>query len=84
MYQQESEFDEQVETFEASYKKLNNMIVKLFQSHWDDIKNGTYSLMEQQGEGSYHTKKDTRMLMQKCPVHWSDCIADYIERLFKG
>lgn len=79
--QQECEFDEQKETFESSYRKLNDMIVKLFQQNWENIKNRNYILKEQQGEGSYHTKKDLDMLMQKCPFEWSDCIADYKKRL---
>lgn len=82
IYQQECEFDEQKETFESSYQKLNDMIVKLFQQNWENIKSGDYTLTEQQGKGSYHTKKDLEILMQKCPFQWSDSIADYKRKLW--
>lgn len=80
IYQKECKFDETKETFESSYRKLNEMVVELFQKHWEDIKNGNYCLMKQMGEGSYHSAKDLQLQIQECPFQWTDCIADYIEK----
>ncbi|MDY3776903.1 MAG: hypothetical protein SOZ73_06715, partial [Campylobacter sp.] len=34
-----------------------NIIIKLFQEHWDEIISGHYILKEQHGNGSYHDLK---------------------------
>lgn len=80
LYQQECVFEEGKETFESSYQKLNDAIVKLFKKNWADIRNGTYPLKAQAGKGSYHNQKDLEALKQKCPFQWSDNIEDYRKR----
>ncbi|MCI6579267.1 MAG: hypothetical protein MSC50_03215 [Campylobacter sp.] len=57
IYQKEVFFDENKESLTSSYEKLQNIIIKLFQEHWDEIISGHYILKEQHGNGSYHDLK---------------------------
>ena len=57
IYQKEVFFDENKESLKSSYEKLQNIIIKLFQEHWDEIISGHYILKEQHGNGSYHDLK---------------------------
>lgn len=78
--QRELLFDPQRETFVSTYEKLNEEIVKLFIENWDTIRNGTYRLYEQQGNGSYHSMKDLETLKTKIDFSWSDNIAEFLQR----
>lgn len=80
IYQKECLLDPEKETFETSYNKLNYEITELFKQNWDEIREGSFPLCEQIGEGSYHTMGDLNKLREKCPFQWSDNIADFIER----
>ena len=57
LYQKELWFEPADETFETTYKKLNETIVELFQRNWDDIYNGEWRnhIRRQQGKGTYHS-----------------------------
>lgn len=74
-------FDEQKESFSSSYQKLNERIVELFIRNWDRIKDGTYILKKQEGEGSYHTMKDFRKFTRNAGVDWNENIAVYKRRI---
>lgn len=65
LYRREIFFDETKETLASSHRKLNEEIVRLFQEHWEEIWEGTYSLTPQQGKGSYHALKDMRALLRE-------------------
>lgn len=56
--QREVFFDENKETFSSSYDRLQTEIVELFKENWQELYEGTYTLHQQQGIGSYHTQRD--------------------------
>lgn len=60
LYQKECFFCPEEETFETVYCKLNNEIIELFKSHWEEIRDGNYKLYEQKGNGSCHTLSDLK------------------------
>lgn len=74
--QKEMYFDEDKETFESSYNKLNRAIKELFYSVWDDILSGSIKGKKQQNEGSYHTTKDLSQVIEKINFSWSDNILE--------
>lgn len=58
--QQEVFFDERKESFATTYQKLHKEIVKLFIENWRCIKQGTYQMKKQEGQGDLsHTKRFT-------------------------
>jgi len=80
VYQRECFFEEEHETFASTYKKLNDEIIRLFQEHWNDIKNNNYILTEQIGKGSYHNNKQLEELQRKIPFAWDENIANFLQR----
>lgn len=80
IYQKECCFNPDNETFVSTYDKLNRTIVELFKIHWEEIRNGDYTLSIQQGEGSYHKKKELDRLMEKIPFKWEDNIGEFLNR----
>lgn len=83
LYQKKVELDIYKESFVSSYSYLQNEIVKLFQEHWNEIKNGTYCCHEQVGEGSYHTKKDLKQLREKFSFCLEENVAEVLQRYKK-
>ena len=81
IYRREIVFDEKVETFATTYKKLNDEIVQLFMDNWNEIKEQNYIETPQAPGGSYHNMKDFRAITEKCPVDWSENINEYLIKL---
>lgn len=79
LYQKECFFDPEKESFSTVYNKLHWEIVNLFKENWNDIRENKYSLKEQEGVGSHHTKKDLEELKRKLSFAWSDNIADFLK-----
>ncbi len=82
LYQKKVWFEPSDETFETTYKKLNEVIVELFQKNWDDIYSGEWRnhIYRQQGEGTYHSISDLKELRRKLDFNWTDNIAAFLER----
>jgi methionyl-tRNA formyltransferase len=80
LYQKECILKPEEETFQTSYEKLHQTMVELFKEKWEEIKTGTHPLLEQRGEGSYHSDKELIELRVKHPFVWSDNIADFLQR----
>ena len=76
-------FNPERETFASTYRKLNQMLTELFKEKWDEICNHTYTLVEQKGEGSSHSKKDFDLLRDKTGINWDENVADYLRRINK-
>lgn len=72
LYQREMFFDETRETLASTYRKLNEEIMRLFQEHWTEIREGTYPITPQQGKGSYHALKDMRELLHERKINCLD------------
>ena len=66
LFQEEAFFDSEVETFQSTHTKLNEMIVRLFRKNWDMIISGEYKQYrkKQVGTGSYHTIADLKKLVE--------------------
>jgi folate-dependent phosphoribosylglycinamide formyltransferase PurN/RimJ/RimL family protein N-acetyltransferase len=81
IYQEIIQFDPKLESFESTYKKLNDAIEKLFMLHWDEIKSGKYKVVarKQEGEGSYHTISDLNLLKRQIAFKWSDNISNFLQ-----
>ncbi len=88
LFQKRLEFDPAVETLETSYKKLNEEIVALFKSHWEDLINQSYVEYEPKEKGSYHSQADLKELQSMISFSWSDTVQDvvaaYKERVAKS
>lgn len=80
LYQKECFFCAEEETFESVYHKLNNEIIALFMTHWEEIRDGNYILYDQKGEGSSHTINDLKKLRACVEFQWSDNIAVFLEK----
>ena len=61
--QKEVFFDEDKETLRTSYDKLNEEITELFMDYFKTISSGNYKLIDQVGEGSYHTSAMLKKLI---------------------
>ena len=81
IFQEAIQFDPNLESFETTYKKLNNAIEKLFRLHWNEIISGKYKTVarKQEGEGSYHTISDLNLLKKQIDFKWSDNISDFMK-----
>ncbi len=73
--QKELVFDEETETFESSYNKLQQEIVALFQENWERIKEGSCEGFLPQEKGSYHTMKELELFRTEHPFAWDETIA---------
>ena len=79
--QREIEFDVSKETFESSYKKLNEIIIQLFKEHYDELITKTYKTVEQVSGGSEHNSKDLERLLKKYSFSWDENIGVVLERI---
>lgn len=71
------EFDENIDTLESSYNKLNTEIVNLLKDIYDDIISKNYIEIPQIGQGSYHTTKDLKDYMQGNDIDYSMTIKNF-------
>lgn len=85
LFQEEVQFDPQVETLQTTHTKLNDMITNLFQRNWYIISSGQYKKLrkKQEGCGSYHTIADLRKLKERVAFDWSDNVNDFLLRYSK-
>lgn len=80
--QEEIHFAESQESFSSTYHKLHEKLVALFIRNWNSIKSGCYAVSKQEGEGSFHRKRDFEQFMKvNGTLHWEDNIADYKVKL---
>lgn len=79
--QKEISFNEEIETFESSYNKLNYEIVELFKVCWNKIKTKSIDAIKQTEVGSYHTKKDLEIFQEKTNLLWNENIALFKRRI---
>lgn len=75
--QKECEFDENTETLESSYIKLNEEIVKLLMDNWNIFESGSFPMHEQKGVGSYHRMSDLDALLDGRQIDYSMTIAEF-------
>lgn len=80
LYQKESFFCPEKETFETVYTQLHEEITELFKTHWEEIRDKNYRLYEQKGNGSYHTMKDLKEINEHIEFQWNDNIAMFLEK----
>ena len=85
LFQEEVCFDPQIETFQTTHTKLNDMIMDLFKRNWHIISSGQYKELrkKQVGNGSYHTISDLKRLKESIPFEWSDNIDVFLLRYSK-
>ena len=81
--QKEVSFDEEADTLASSYNKLNAEIVELFMENFDYIASGEYKLIDQEGEGSYHTSAMLRSLLDGENLDYNMTIAEFKEHIRK-
>ena len=80
LYQKEMFFDENVESFQSTYDKLQTAIMQLFIEKWNEIQSGNYVEFRQKEKGTYHTMRDLKVLREQCPFEWKDNIAEYLQK----
>lgn len=69
-------FDEAIETFETSYKKLNEELVRLFIENWDKIKIDAIVPQKQEGTVTFHKDSDFKSYVGQFEnFNWSWSIA---------
>lgn len=85
LFQEEVCFNPQIETFQTTYARLNDMIMNLFKRNWHIISSGQYKELrkKQVGNGSYHTIADLKRLKENITFEWSDNINDFLLRYGK-
>lgn len=81
IYQKILNFNQYKESFESTYLKLNQEIVKLFKDYYDDLVSMSYKTVAQVGDGSSHTLKDLQELMKVCPFSWDERVSDVLNRI---
>lgn len=64
------------ETLKSSYDKLNEHIQDLFIEKWEDIKNLTIKPKKQQGQGSVHSYKHSKNIIEQTGVNWEMTISE--------
>lgn len=86
LFQRKIDFNPKKETFESTYKKLNDAIVELFIENWSAFQSGEYKTLakKQRGKGSYHTMADLKKLQETVPFDWSDNVEDFLKRYHKA
>ena len=77
LYQMQLFFDEELETFESSYKKLHESVQELFCANWQCMKRGAINPIKQ---GSVHTKQETAGFVSKHAISWKERIIDVKRR----
>ena len=68
------------ETFESSYDKLIDEAINLILSNWSNLRDGNIESRPQQGEGSYHDKKEFESLCSRFPFELDERIIDWKNR----
>lgn len=81
IFQEETKFDEEVETLRSSYEKLNVLIQELFKKNWDSVNEERYITFKQSGQGSYHTKSDYIKYLDKEIITFDEPIKHLKERI---
>lgn len=79
--QKELFFEEDKETFETSYDKLQEEIGKLFKENWQDIWEGNITPVEQKSGGTYHNMSQLNRIRQEHPFAWNECISEVKKRI---
>ncbi|MBP8969320.1 MAG: formyl transferase [Lachnospiraceae bacterium] len=77
LLQEEVSFDEDKETLASSYNKLQETIVDLLVSNFDDILAGNIVPVEQKGEGSYHRTSDLIALLNGKEIDYNMTIKQF-------
>lgn len=80
LLQKELFFNEKEETFHSTYELLNREIVAMFTEHFQEIKSQTLIPYTQQGEGSYHKRKELIDFMDGKAIDWDEIIYDFKQR----
>ena len=73
--QKEIFFDE-YDTLNSSYEKLQNELVELFKSNWENIKHKKVTPKKQSGTGSYHKSSDKNSYQELLTNGWDTKIKD--------
>ncbi len=79
LLQEEVSFDEDTETLATSYNKLQETIVDLLCSNFEDILAGNIIPVEQKGEGSYHRTSDLKALLNGREIDYNMTIKQFKE-----
>ncbi len=79
LLQEEVSFDEDTETLASSYDKLQETIVDLLVSNFDDILAGNIIPVEQKDEGSYHRTSDLTALLNGKEIDYNMTIKEFKE-----
>ena len=77
LLQEEVSFDEDKETLATSYNKLQETIVDLLVSNFEDILAGNIVPVEQKGEGSYHRTSDLKALLNGKEIDYNMTITEF-------
>ncbi len=77
LLQEEVSFDEDKETLASSYNKLQDTIVDLLITNFDDILAGNIVPTNQKGEGSYHRTSDLRALLNGKEIDYNMTIKEF-------
>ncbi len=77
LLQEEVSFDEDKETLASSYNKLQETIVDLLVSNFEDILAGNIVPVEQKGEGSYHRTSDLKALLNGKEIDYNMTITEF-------
>lgn len=75
--QKECKFDENTETLESTYNKLNDEIIRLLMDNWEMFESGNFPMHEQRGVGSYHRMSDLDILLAGRQIDYSMTIAEF-------
>ena len=80
LFQKEIKFDNTKESFESTYKKLNDALVELFKENWNSIIDGSFMYIrkKQLEKGSKHSTADLQSLIQNIDFEWKDNINDFL------
>lgn len=77
LLQEEVSFDEDKETLASSYNKLQDTIVDLLITNFDDILAGNIVPTNQKGEGSYHRTSDLKALLNGKEIDYNMTIKKF-------
>lgn len=70
-------------TLRTSYDRLRYASEAAFTQVWPDIRDGLIQPVAQQGNGSYHSKKQTDEIFNKLPKGWDTPVKDLTPELLK-
>jgi len=83
LFQKEVKFNEEIETLNSTYQKLNAMIQHLFIENWNKIKELNFNPAKQTGTGTYHTIKDFEKINYIIePEGWNIKISELRKRYY--